>query len=85
MTSQIEFYQQQKFAFFTFKKLKTKLNDKGEELKYAEGLPMDEMRKKTTHDTPLIKDGDKCIGILTGEKSNIIVIDCDDDESYKTL
>ena len=53
MTSQIEFYQQQKFAFFTFKKLKTKVNDKGEEKKYAEGLPMDEKRKQTTHDTPL--------------------------------
>jgi len=85
MESQIIFYQQKKFSFFTFEKLKTKLDNKGKEIKEAKGLPIEEKRKQITPEKPLIKNGDKCIGILTGAKSNIIVIDCDDDDSYKKL
>jgi len=79
---EIKKYMKLKFCCFTFSKITTHLNDKGEEKKKLIGCPTTEQRNNLTVDSPYFIDDHKCVGIMTGQRSNITVIDCDNAESY---
>ena len=75
-------YQKLKFCYFSFKNIKTHLNKDGIEKKDLVEPPTTQIRDAITTDKPYIVEGHGCIGILTGKRSNITVIDCDTVESY---
>ena len=79
---EIKKYMKLKFCCFTFSKITTHLNEKGEEKKKLIGCPTTEQRNNLTVDSPYFQDDHKCVGIMTGKRSNITVIDCDNAESY---
>ena len=75
-------YKKDKFCYFSFNKIKTHLNKDGIEKKDLIECPTTQIRDAITPDKPYIVEGHGCIGILTGKRSNITVIDCDTVESY---
>ena len=67
---------------FTFDSIKTCLNDNETEKKELIGLPK---WSKITLDNCDMFDNKNCVAVITGEKSNLTIIDFDDSDTYETL
>ena len=75
-----------KFVGFTIPRIETFRNAKGEEKKKPIGMPSDWNNKVTAENyKTFINPNHQVRCLLTGKKSNIIVIDFDDTESYEKL
>jgi hypothetical protein len=75
---------QQNITCFTFDKITTKLNNKGEEKKKPIGLPKWTEIKIDNCDE-FCKNTDSCIAVITGEESNLTILDFDDSDAYENL
>jgi phage/plasmid-associated DNA primase len=77
---QFNAYLEENYVPFSFGEIHTFINAKGEEKKQLEGILPFQWQKLTAERT--FCSGNS-IGIITGEKSNITVIDFDTEESYE--
>ena len=82
MEDNVEMFKKQGIVSFTFNDIKTDLNDKNEEKKSLIGLPK---WSKITLDNCDCFDEGSCIAVITGEKSDLTIIDFDDSDTYETL
>jgi phage/plasmid-associated DNA primase len=82
-TDFIAFCEKHKFIGFSFEKITTYLNTKGEEKKKLKGLEKGWSEKITTENwKEFVKETDTAFAIITGHKSGLSVIDFDDNDGY---
>lgn len=82
MEDKISNFKAKGIVSFSFDKITTKLNEENEEKKVLVGLPK---WGKITLDNCELFDIGNCIGVITGAKSNLSVIDIDDTDTYERL
>ena len=82
MEDNVALFKKNGIVSFTFVSIKTCLNENETEKKELVGLPK---WSKITLDNCDCYDNQNCIAVITGEKSNLTIIDFDDSDTYETL
>lgn len=80
----MDFYKQNDLVIFTLDKIETYLHN-GEEKKQFVGIPKGWASITLDNMADYVKENYKAIGVLTGKKSNITVIDFDNMETYEKI